>query len=532
MKKAISFLLSLTMAISLLISPTGNAMAASSTATLVFVHTNDVHGHLSVEPYVKAVADAQKSQYGTQNVWTLSAGDVFAGGETVAHMTNGESVEEAMNAAGYDALAIGNNDMPNGLVELMQHDRDTNFPILSANTVFNANAGDLGKEGDLPFQPYAVFTSGEGVKIGVFGLTTTGSPPVKEGDLHEKLPSIETAQKYVDILRNEEGVDVVVALGHCGWPDNDETMSATTATDNNSYQIAMAVNGIDLFVDGHTHSIIGEGKGYVCDNENHTLIVQTGCFGDNIGVVTLTYDMDQNTVIARDAVQLTKEEYTQTYTPDAQVLEVVTKWTDMVNEKLGKVIGHTDILLNGERTGSADGEGIRLAEQNLGNLITDAIRETEHADVSMFAGVRIRSSIEPGDITLGSLYSVFANGGTIVKVEMTGAEIKAKLAECVASAAKGKEAPGFVQVSGIRFTYNTNGEIVSVVMEKDGSEMDDNQTYLVVAEMGKAPDNAEVLYDGDEALVNLLQSYLNSDMYDASRYTDKQGRITRIEAEQ
>ena len=77
----------------------------------VIVHTNDVHGFIDVEPYVKAVADRMRSQYGNGNVMTVSAGDVFSGGNAVAHLYKGETIPPIMDAAGYDVLAPGNNDL-------------------------------------------------------------------------------------------------------------------------------------------------------------------------------------------------------------------------------------------------------------------------------------------------------------------------------------------------------------------------------------------------------------------------------------
>ncbi len=511
---------------------------AEETETVIFVHTNDVHGHFEIEPYVKTVADSYKEQLPRENVITVSAGDIFAGGEPVAHMTQGESTVEIMNTAGYNAAAVGNNDMPtppagqgDRLSQLLRHEDDTVFPILCANMVFSANAGDLGTEGELPLKPYTIFTTARGVKIGMFSLTTTGSPPVGDEATFVKLPSIETAQKYVDILRNEEHVDIVVALGHIGWPDNDPTMTATTATDANSYQISMAVDGIDLFIDGHTHSVIGEnGEGFTCDNVSHTLIVQTGCFGDNIGVVELKIDLATKAVVQKTASQVTRADYTANLTPDAKTLEIVEKWTHQINDLLGTVVAHSDYFLNGERTGSEDGQGIRLAEQNLGNLITDAIRDTTGAEISLFSGVRIRASIKAGDVTLKDLHGVFANGGTVVRCEMTGAAIKEKLANCVASAAGGKESPGFAQVSGICFTYDTAGSILSVKLESDGSELKDDQTYLVIGELGNAPEGAVTVFDGEDELVSMLQAYMNSEMYHPEKYEGKLGRITRVEA--
>ena len=533
MRKVSRTILAVVMVIAMLTGvmalPASAAEANTAAETVVFVHTNDVHGHLNVEPYVKAVADSYKAQYGDANVLTVSAGDVFAGGEAVAHLTNGESTVEVMNAAGYNAAAVGNNDIPNGLGELIAHDKDTNFPILCANMVTNGKDASLGADGELPLKPYTIFTTASGVKIGMFGLTTTGSPPTNDSTPFTKLPTIETAQKYVDILKNKEGCDIIVALGHTGWPDNDDTFTAVTATDVNSYQVAMQVPGIDLFIDGHTHSVIGEGKGYVCDNENSTLIVQTGCFGDNIGVVTLTVDPASKTITEKSAFQMKSAEYSAQYTADPVVAALVDKWVSQIDDMLGATVGHTDYFLCGERTNAEDGKGIRMAEQNLGNLVTDAIRDTTGADISWFSGVRIRASIEAGDITLLDWYNVFANGGTVVKATMTGAEIKESLEKACSSASKGQESPGFRQVSGLSFVYDTDGKVLYGVLD-DGRVLADDETYVVVGEFGGAPAGAVTLYDGDAELVNLMVDYLNSDKYDPSRYEGTLGRITLVEA--
>ena len=84
----------------------------------VIVHTNDVHGFIDVEPYVKAVADEMKSEYGNRSVITVSAGDVFSGGNAVAHLYKGETIPPVMDAAGYDILVPGNNDLFSGVDQL------------------------------------------------------------------------------------------------------------------------------------------------------------------------------------------------------------------------------------------------------------------------------------------------------------------------------------------------------------------------------------------------------------------------------
>ena len=118
-------LISVLLTVFLLISlPACAAMSETAEGTdydevFVIVHTNDVHGFIDVEPYVKAVADDMKAQYGENNVVTVSAGDVFSGGNAVAHLYNGETIPPIMEAAGYDILAPGNNDLFLGRDQLL-----------------------------------------------------------------------------------------------------------------------------------------------------------------------------------------------------------------------------------------------------------------------------------------------------------------------------------------------------------------------------------------------------------------------------
>ena len=46
---------------------------------IAIVHTNDVHGHLEVEPYVKGFADELKDSGDYSLVLTVSAGDIYGG---------------------------------------------------------------------------------------------------------------------------------------------------------------------------------------------------------------------------------------------------------------------------------------------------------------------------------------------------------------------------------------------------------------------------------------------------------------------
>lgn len=87
--------------------------------------------------------------------------------------------------------------------------------------------------------------------------------------------------------------------------------------------------------------------------------------------------------------------------PDAGVLAIIKDLEAAFDEQYGVVAGTTKYPLNAERTAaSPDGKGIRLAEQNLGNLVTDALRFDSGSDVALFPGVMIRASIGVGDLCI------------------------------------------------------------------------------------------------------------------------------------
>ena len=75
---------------------------------VVIIHTNDVHG--SVDGYAKAAA--MKTAYEAYGAYVLllDAGD-YSGGAPTVDLTSGASAIELMNAAGYDAAAIGESEL-------------------------------------------------------------------------------------------------------------------------------------------------------------------------------------------------------------------------------------------------------------------------------------------------------------------------------------------------------------------------------------------------------------------------------------
>lgn len=506
------------------------ADGSGSSETVAFVHTNDVHGYIDVEPYVKAVADGLKADYGESNVITASAGDVFAGGQAIAHLTEGEAVIDVMNAAGYDVMTAGNADYLNmGGAQLLKLAAMADFPILAANffSYGNDDTNEYSSSyeyGGQPLDSYKIFTTENGTKIGVFGVTPEMPSEFWVSEYYYSTPTIEAAQECVDALK-AEGCDIIVGLCHTGWSDD---LTSIINNDTNTYHLAMSVDGIDLIIDGHSHSYINDGAGYVCDNDSKTLIVQASSSGSNIGVVTIEVDSNHG-IVKESAYQLSKSDNYGGIEPDAGVLAVAKQWQETFSQKYESKIASTDYFLNGSRmAASPDGKGIRMAEQNLGNLIADALRYATGYDVAMFTGGFIRSSIAAGDITLLDLLNVFANGGTVYSVEITGAKLRELLEVSISEVSQGKESVKFYHISGMGFVYEaSSSSIVSVTMA-DGSALDDEAVYTVAYDANTQPEDSVLIYSGYDELAQMVTDYLQSPEYDTGNYAGPVGRIVEL----
>ncbi len=235
-------------------------LAGAAPATLTVLHTSDLHGHVdprdnprSIEygEGVARVATAVRAVRAEgRATLLLDSGDTIEGSPVEALVFSGaipdrgDPIVRAMNLLGYDAMAIGNHEFNFGLERLQKSRREARFPWLSANTV--------GKDGKPAFAPYIV-TVVAGVRVGILGLTTKNipfwEPPAHVAGL-EFLDTVETAKRYVPILRGKEKCDAVIVLTHQGFERDPATGKENgSSAENQAYAIATEVAGIDLLAD-------------------------------------------------------------------------------------------------------------------------------------------------------------------------------------------------------------------------------------------------------------------------------------------
>lgn len=405
---------------------------------LVVIHTNDMHGRYETDKEEGCLGissvRALKGYYQSQgaNVLLLDAGD-FSQGTNLVNYYNGLDSVYFMNAAGYDAVSLGNHEFDFGFDALQDMADAAEFPILDANILDR-------ETGEAYFDDNAVFEFSN-MKVGVFGLDTpqtqTSANPknVKNVMFLDGTDLYTCAQAQVDALKSQ-GCDYIICLGHLGVDELSEG--------RRSIDVAENVTGIDLFVDGHSHTQMDGGI-----TVNGTKIVSTGCYLEKIGVVV--YD-GKNT-----NAKLTDDLYNIGGCPSMD--QFVKSFADVVDEAYAGTFATTTSFLNGERA-----PGVRTLETNLGDFAADAYKyiaqtyvDENDMDMTIDGAIQngggIRDSIQPGDISMNTLYSVFPFGNTISIVTLSGEQL---LEALEASCQICPEAAGaFPQVSGIVFTIDT-----------------------------------------------------------------------------
>lgn len=418
---------------------------------MAIIHTNDTHTRIEASSNdgmgfarIATKINELRTSYGKDHVLVLDAGDTLHGLPIVT-TTKGEAITKIFNAIEYDAMAAGNHDFNYGYERLLELDRLLGGKILSAN-VLKADYTPL-------LTPYLI-KEVAGKKVAIFGLST----PTTTYQTHPKNVAGLTFEKPVEIAAQmvaelEGKVDMIIAVTHLGVHEAEDT----------SVKVAQQVDGIDLIVDGHSHTILESGE-----KVGNTLIVQTGEYTKQLGLVNVYFKADGTFDLV--PLLIHKDEG-MSYEEDKEVKEVIEQIKADFEVITAEVVGKSSVRLDGDR------EIVRKGESNMGNLITNALLYTTGADVALTNGGGIRASIEIGDITKKDVITVLPFGNYGVMIEATGQDIKEAL-EVGVSQYPGANG-GFTHVAGMHYSFDPSQPVGSRIEEIliAGKPINLKQTY-------------------------------------------------------
>lgn len=395
------------------------------------------------------------------NVLYLSAGDYFQG--TIWYSVHKwRAMAHFLNLVPNDAMSLGNHEFDDGVGGIVPFLENITFPVLAANIDDSLEPSIQGK-----YHKSAVFTL-SGRSVGVVGYITTETMVIATpGRL---IITDEAAAVRAEARKlKEQGVDIIIALGHSGY--------------RKDMEIAKEVEEVDAVVGGHTNTFLYTGTTPSTEPKvgayptivrqssgKQVPVVQAYAFGKYLGRLVLTFN-ERGDVSAWKGNPILLD---NTIPQDPEILAALVPYKKKIDDMVTHEVGKSFVFQDGNRL------SCRMRECNLGNLQTDAIihMNAKYPDDNKWAltslavqnGGGIRASIDErasnGVITMEDILTVAPFQNTIDIVELKGKHVKEMFEHSVSHYdTQALDHPGgFLQVSGFVVVYDVNLPVGSRVV--------------------------------------------------------------------
>ncbi|MDD2744798.1 MAG: 5'-nucleotidase C-terminal domain-containing protein [Rhodocyclaceae bacterium] len=524
--------------------------AAPETTELTILHINDHHSRLDAETTtltlknaanttktvtvdlggfarVKTAIDTLAAK--SPNVLKLHAGDAITG-DLYYTLTDGQADAAMMNTVCFDAFALGNHEFDSGnqgLVKFLDFlgAGSCKTPILSSN-VKPVASDPLASR----ILPHAIVERG-GKKFGIVGVTiknkTQNASRPDVGTLFDD--EVSAVQNSINTLKNQ-GVAKIIVLSHQGY-DADKAM-------------APKLTDVDIIVGGDSHTLLGPDSlktvglspsgSYPTTATNkdgaQVCIVQAWQYSYAVGELNTKFKGDQiescsgqprvliGSSFKEGSVAATSADATAYASQVAAIPSLlVTAASSSATETLApfkaqksaigtQIVGSAaaDLCLRRVPGAKRDTSRSKLAGcntdpdviahgGNIQQLVAQAFLEQGKsfggADISIQNGGGVRIDVATGNITLDTVYTLLPFKNVLVRLTMTGAEVKSTLEDAVDSviSTTGTGTGAYPYAAGLRWSVDMNqvkGARISGLQFKDVSgnwvSFDLNATYRVI----------------------------------------------------
>lgn len=443
---------------------------ATGDVTLRIIHTNDTHSQL--DPYTKgevteggAVQRAAMLEYWRSqdpDLLYLDCGDMVQG-TPYYNIYKGQVEILAMNKQQLVATTFGNHEFDNGIEGLAWMYSMADFPVLSCNY-------DVSETPLAQYTRRSMVIDRKGVKIGLTGLTVSPEDLIFSRNVKgiKYLDPVEETNKVAEELR-QQGCDLVIVLSHLGI--------VTEKTGICDSILARQIRNVDVIIGGHTHRNIENGL-YINDLDGHpVLITQTGGKSAPMGYIELTMTPckganGQHYQLLTDSTKCAKL-HPEDYPLEGLGKEVeglIRPWRDSLNQQMNVLMGSCAKELTRKRP-----------QTLLGNFTADALVEMgqrisgKPVDMGFMNIGGLRSNMPEGDITLGTIFSIYPFENALCIIEVKGSDI----IDIINSIA-GKGMEGISKELHVELTTVGTQVCASKILFK-GKPIDPNKTYRVAS---------------------------------------------------
>ena len=483
--------------------------------TIRLIETSDVHG--AFFPYdfterrpmqgtmarVSSYVKRQRKSFG-DHVILLENGDILQGQPT-CYYTNFVKTDEpniaaeVVNYLKYDAQNFGNHDVETGHAVYDKWVKEVKCPVLGANIIDAKTNKNYVK-------PYTIIER-EGVRIAILGMLTPAIP----NWLHESLwtglrfdEMLQSARKWIKVLKEQEKADVIVGLFHSGWEGGIVT---PTYEEDVAKKMAETVEGFDVIFFGHDHT---ERNTTI----NGTLCLDPSCNAVKVAQATIQLKVEGGKwkVISKkgEVVDITGE------TIDQQYMAHFQPKIDAIRQFVERQLG---TFVNPMRSRDAF-----FGSATFTDLIHQLQLDYSHADFSFTAPLTFDSDINAGPIYMSDMFKLYRFENKIYVLNMTGEEVRKHLEMSYDQWTNTMQTPddhimllapkqpgdnqregfknytfNFDSAAGIDYVVDVtkpNGQKVHILQLSDGRPFDEKAWYKVAMNSYRGNGGGELLTQG------------------------------------
>ncbi|MEV2230713.1 5'-nucleotidase C-terminal domain-containing protein [Streptomyces phaeochromogenes] len=423
--------------------------------SLTVMGTTDLHGHVFNWDYFKdaeykdaagnaqglarisTLVNAVRKEKGRRNTLLLDAGDTIQGTPLTYYYAKVDPITakggpvhpmaQAMNAIGYDAVALGNHEFNYGIETLRKFESQCRFPLLGANAL---DAKTLKPA----FPPYFMKTfhvkGAPPVKVAVLGLTNPGIAIWDKAYVQGKLtfPGLEEqAAKWVPKLRSM-GADVVVVSAHSGSSGTSSYGDQLPYVENSAALVAQQVPGIDAILVGHAHVEIPELKVTNTKTGKTVVLSEPLAYAERLSLFDFELVFEKGCWTVESVAASVRN--SNSVADDPKITRLLKDEHDVVVAYVNQVVGTATETLTTVEARYKDAPIIDLITKVQEDVVKAALVGTEYASLpvlSQASPFSRTSEIPAGDVTIRDLSSLYVYDNTLVAKLMTGAQVRAYL---------------------------------------------------------------------------------------------------------
>ncbi len=341
---------------------------------LIILHTNDIHSNY--ENFAKIVTQIKRLK--DHNTMILDAGDFADFKRLELQGTNGLAAMELLEYAGYDALAIGNNETFQGIDILQSMAENTSIPLLSANLLRLDHTS-------IEIVRKSVIIIKNDLRILIIGTSPNLGPFTKLLGFSTK-DYLEAIQEEIDTY--QENYDLCILLSHLGM-DKDR-------------EIAAKVYGLNIIIGGHSHILMEKPE-----IEHGKIIFTSGAYGEHLG--KLEIEINNRTVELIDGRNIDIRECEETI----EILDIIKRNKVKAIDKLSEPICQID----------ADLWHDVVEENPITNLLADALRDVFECDLGLINSGVIHGGIRKGKVSRKKIIELCPSPLNVTRFEIQGKDL-------------------------------------------------------------------------------------------------------------